>query len=55
MQVPGENYAHASGVLHINIEDDLDDHDVRGPYRGPIPGVFRPKLDWQTEPIVGIG
>jgi hypothetical protein len=37
----------------MQINDDLSDAAVRGPYRGPIPGVFRPKLEWQTERISG--
>jgi lipopolysaccharide transport system ATP-binding protein len=53
VKVLGHNHAHAVNILPMQINDDLSDAAVRGPYRGPIPGVFRPKLEWQTERISG--
>jgi lipopolysaccharide transport system ATP-binding protein len=47
-KVLGLNHAHALNILPMRINDDLSDTVIRGPYRGPIPGAFRPKLDWQT-------
>lgn len=49
-RVLGRNHAQAFNILPVRIEDDLDDVSVRGIYRGPIPGVFRPKLEWRTGP-----
>ena len=47
----GHNHAHALNILPMRINDDLSDTLIRGSYRGPIPGAFRPKLDWQTERV----
>jgi lipopolysaccharide transport system ATP-binding protein len=42
-------YATASGLLPFEIRDDVTDRLVRGAYRGPLPGLVRPKLEWCTE------
>lgn len=45
----GYNHAHATHILSTKVEDDIEDPCLRGPYRGPIPGSFRPLMTWKTE------
>jgi len=44
-------HAFATNILSIKVEDDIEDLALRGPYRGPIPGFFRPLLAWKTEQL----
>jgi hypothetical protein len=45
----GLHHSQANRILSVSIEDDLDDRLMRGYYRGPILGVVRPRLNWQSE------
>jgi lipopolysaccharide transport system ATP-binding protein len=50
---------HDPVAVHINepdaiafsIVDSLDGDSARGDYAGPLPGVFRPILQWETAPV----
>lgn len=42
-------HAHAAGVAAFQVVDVGEGRSARGDYRGPIPGVVRPLLDWDTE------
>jgi lipopolysaccharide transport system ATP-binding protein len=42
-------HAQAMEALRVRIVDDLEDRTIRGAYKGPLPGMIRPKLDWTTE------
>jgi lipopolysaccharide transport system ATP-binding protein len=41
--------ARAANALSIMVEDDLEDHIVRGLYQGIIPGAVRPAIEWKTQ------
>jgi lipopolysaccharide transport system ATP-binding protein len=41
-------HANAANALSILIEDDMQDTEIRGAYKGIIAGFVRPKLEWQT-------
>ncbi|MFA7345323.1 MAG: polysaccharide ABC transporter ATP-binding protein [Terrimicrobiaceae bacterium] len=45
----GYSHALASDALGLLVEDDLNDREIRGAYRGPLPGFVRPQLHWQTQ------
>ena len=45
----GTSHAIVSDILSVTIEDDVDDVDIRGRYKGQVPGFFRPKLSWETK------
>ena len=45
----GKNYAYLENVLPFEITDDISDEAIRGSFKGKLPGVFRPKLNWRTQ------
>lgn len=48
-QTTGQQLFYMSDAAAINIIDDLGDWDVRGGYKGILPGFFRPVIKWKTE------
>lgn len=43
--------AQIDDVITITVEDDMSETSVRGHYTGPLPGNFRPRLQWQTRAL----
>jgi lipopolysaccharide transport system ATP-binding protein len=42
-------YFHALEVVAFQVIDSHEGDSVRGDYKGPMPGVVRPKFPWTTE------
>lgn len=44
---PHESYMRENGVLLFDVEDFLQGDSVRYDYGAPVPGLLRPRLDWE--------
>ncbi len=42
------SFAAIRNILPLEVTDDPDDREVRGAFRGPLPGIVRPLLPWST-------
>jgi lipopolysaccharide transport system ATP-binding protein len=40
------NHASATDVLSITVIEDPSENSVRGGYKGPVPGLIRPRMKW---------
>jgi lipopolysaccharide transport system ATP-binding protein len=56
---PATVHAHEREVVAFQVIDSIDGDSMRGDYGGSVPGVVRPRLDWQTivedEPSTAVG
>ncbi|HLM55421.1 MAG TPA: ABC transporter ATP-binding protein [Pyrinomonadaceae bacterium] len=43
-------HAHEANAVAFQVVDDLGGGSARGDYAGPMPGVVRPLLEWETRP-----
>ncbi|MGA7214414.1 MAG: ABC transporter ATP-binding protein [Terrimicrobiaceae bacterium] len=43
-------HASVSDALFVNVIDDLSEQSIRCGYKGILPGFFRPRMNWTTEP-----
>jgi energy-coupling factor transporter ATP-binding protein EcfA2 len=43
------SFAAIRNILPLEVTDDPDDREVRGAFRGPLPGIVRPLLPWTTK------
>ena len=46
---PMEVHVDERDAVTFNVRDSIDGNSARGDYAGPMPGVLRPILDWETE------
>jgi lipopolysaccharide transport system ATP-binding protein len=56
---PATVHAHEREAVAFQVIDSIDGDSMRGDYGGSVPGVVRPRLDWQTivedEPSTAVG
>jgi lipopolysaccharide transport system ATP-binding protein len=45
---PATVHAHEREAVAFQVVDSIDGDSMRGEFGGSVPGVVRPKLDWQT-------